>query len=409
MEAYLLDWANLLFRWLHVITAIAWVGSSFYFVMLDNSLTRPEHDDLRAKGVDGEMWAVHGGGFYHSNKYMVAPRWRALPENLHWSYWESYSTWLTGFALFTVLYLFNAGTFLVDKSVHDWSPGAAIAGSLAFLVSFWLIYDLICRVFGRHPRGNLIVGGLVLAFVVFASWLACQLFAGRAAFLLVGAMIATAMSANVFFWIIPGQRKVIAQLRAGQNPDPIHGQRGKQRSVHNTYFTLPVVIAMLSNHYAWLYQGPQNWLVLVLLMLAGALIRHSFVARHRAHVEGRRAPWEVAIAGVLVLVGLAIWLAPRPPSAEQAAAARAAAAQPAGYAEVRAVIDQRCVVCHNAQLQQKNVALHEPALLRQHAQNVYQQTVVLKAMPMNNATQITDAERDLIKRWYESGAPGPSP
>jgi uncharacterized membrane protein len=405
MEAYLLDWASLLLRWLHVITAIAWIGSSFYFVMLDNSLTPPEHDDLKAKGVDGELWAVHGGGFYHSNKYMVAPRWRPLPENLHWSYWESYSTWLTGFALFTVLYLFNAGSFLVDKSVHDWSAGAAITASLVFLVAFWFVYDFICRAFGQARRGDLIVGVAVTVFVVFASWLACQLFAGRAAFLLVGAMLATAMSANVFVWIIPGQRKVIAQLRAGQSPDPIHGRRGKQRSVHNTYFTLPVVIAMLSNHYGWLYQGPNNWLVLVLLMLAGALIRHSFVARHKAHVQGRRAPWEYAIGGTVVLVGLAIWLAPRPPSAEQAAAARAAAAQPAGYAQVREIMDQRCVVCHNAQVQQKNVALHEAALLKQHAQNVYQQTVVLKLMPMNNATQITDAEREVIRRWYAAGAP----
>ena len=407
MEAYLLDWANLLLRWLHVITAVAWIGSSFYFVMLDNSLTQPESDELKNKGVDGEMWAVHGGGFYHSNKYMVAPRWRPLPHNLHWSYWESYSTWLTGFALFTVLYLFNAGSFLVDKTVYDWSPGAAIAGSLGFLVAFWLVYDLICRTLGQGRNGELIVGAGVTAFVVFASWLACQLFAGRAAFLLVGAMLATAMSANVFFWIIPGQRKVIAQLRAGQSPDPIHGRRGKQRSVHNTYFTLPVIITMLSNHYGWLYQGPHNWVVLVLLMLAGALIRHSFVARHKAHVLGKRAPWEFAISGTIVLVGLALWLAPKPATPEQAAQARALAAQPATYAAVRTVLDQRCVMCHNAQVQQKNVALHDEQSLRQHALNVYQQTVVLKAMPLNNATQITEAERSLIKRWHEAGAPIP--
>ncbi|MBL8340292.1 MAG: urate hydroxylase PuuD, partial [Rubrivivax sp.] len=236
MDAYLLDWVNLLLRWAHVITAIAWIGSSFYFVLLDNSLTKPESDELKSKGVDGELWAVHGGGFYHSNKYMVAPRWRPLPDNLHWSFWESYSTWLTGFALFTVLYLFNASSFLVDRNVHDWSSGAAIAASLGFLVAFWLIYDVICRAFGQKARGDLIVGALVFVFVVFASWLACQLFAGRAAFVLVGAMLATAMSANVFFWIIPGQKTVIAQLRAGQSPDPIHGRRGKQRSVHNTYF-----------------------------------------------------------------------------------------------------------------------------------------------------------------------------
>jgi uncharacterized membrane protein len=401
MDAYLLDWLNLLLRWAHVITAIAWIGSSFYFVLLDNSLTPPQEGELKGKGVDGELWAVHGGGFYHSNKYMVAPRWRPLPENLHWSYWESYSTWLTGFALFTVLYLFNAATFLIDKTVFDWSPTAAIVTSLGFLAAFWLIYDAICRVFGRRRKGDLIVGALVFVFVVFASWLACQLFAGRAAFLLVGAMLATTMSANVFFWIIPGQRTVVAQLRAGQTPDAIHGQRGKQRSVHNTYFTLPVIVAMLSNHYGWLTTGRSNWLVLVLLMLAGALIRHSFVARHKAHATGARVPWEQAIAGCVVLVGLVFWLAPPPPGPQ----AKAAPAQPATIAEVRGVVDQRCVLCHNAQLAQKNVQLHTNEGLKQHAQMVYQQAVVLKLMPLNNATQITDDERTLIKRWFEAGAP----
>jgi uncharacterized membrane protein len=401
MDAYLLDLLNLLLRWLHVITAVAWIGASFYFVMLDNSLTKPQHQDLKDKGVDGEMWAVHGGGFYHSNKYMVAPRWLPLPEKLHWSYWESYSTWLTGFALFTVLYLFNARSFLIDRNVFDWSPAAAITTSLVFLVAFWLIYDAICRVFGRRAKGDLVVGLLVTAFVVFASWLACQLFAGRAAFVLVGAMIATAMSANVFLVIIPGQRKVVAALRAGQQPDPIHGQRGKQRSVHNTYFTLPVIVAMLSNHYGWLYLGPNNWVVLVLLMLAGALIRHSFVARHRAHAMGTRTPWEHAGLGVLVLVGLAIWLAPRPAAVQPAAAP----ATPVTFAQVQQVVEQRCLICHNAQVQSKNVALHTPDLLKQHAQSVYQQVWTLKLMPMNNATQITDAERQLVQRWFEAGAP----
>jgi uncharacterized membrane protein len=404
MDTYLLDWANLLLRWAHVIVGIAWIGSSFYFVFLDNSLTPPQDPELKRKGVDGELWAVHGGGFYHPQKYKLAPK--ALPEHLHWFYWESYSTWLTGFALFTVLYLFNAGSFLVDKSVFDWSPAAAIAASLGFLVAFWLFYDLICRWVGERGGqvgGDAIVGGLVLLFIVAASWAACQLFAGRAAFLLVGAMIATAMSANVFFWIIPGQRKVIAQMKSGQPVDPMHGQRAKQRSVHNTYFTLPVLVAMLSNHYGWLYQGPHNWAVLVLLMLAGALIRHSFVARHQALVQGRRVPWEHAAVGTAVLLGLAVWLAPPPPTAAE----RAAAAQPAGFVQVQAVIAQRCAMCHNAQLQQKNVALHTPELIVQHAQQVYQQAVVLRLMPMNNATQITEAERALIGRWFAAGAPGP--
>jgi uncharacterized membrane protein len=402
---YLIDWANLLLRWAHVITAVAWIGASFYFVMLDNSLSQPQHADLQAKGVDGELWAVHGGGFYHSNKYMVAPKWLPLPENMHWSYWESYSTWLTGFGLFTVMYLFNAGTFLIDKSVHAWSPAAAIGAALGFLVAFWLIYDGICRTLGRRKNGDLIVGACIFGFVVFAAWLACQLFAGRAAFLLVGAMMATSMSANVFVWIIPGQRTVVAQLRAGQPVDPVHGQRGKQRSVHNTYFTLPVLIAMLSNHYGWLYSGAHNWGVLVLLMLAGALIRHSFVARHKAHVNGTRTPWEHAVAGVLVLIGLAAWLAPAPPSAAQLAAQQAAQAQPVSFSQVQAVVQQRCVLCHNAQLQNKGIAFHTPELIQQHAQALYQQSVVLKLMPQNNATQITDAERALLQRWFEAGAP----
>ena len=398
MDAYLLDWANLLLRWAHVITAIAWIGSSFYFVFLDSSLTRPTDPDLQAKGVDGELWAVHGGGFYHPQKYLVAPR--QLPQNLHWFYWESYSTWLTGFALFTVLYLVNAGTFLIDKSVFDWSPAAAISTALAFLVVFWFVYDAICRVFGLREKGDLIVGVLVFVVVVFASWLACQLFAGRAAFLLVGAMMATAMSANVFVWIIPGQRKVIAQMKAGEPVDPIHGKRGKQRSVHNTYFTLPVLFTMISNHYAFAYTHEYNWLVLVVFMLAGALIRHSFVARHRAAVLGQRAPWGYAVAGTVMLAALAAAIMPA-----RVVPDPAAAAQPVRFEQVRAVVEQRCVMCHNAALQSKNVALHTPELVKQHAQAVYQQTVVLRLMPMNNATQITEAERALIGRWFQAGAP----
>ncbi|MBI5255477.1 MAG: urate hydroxylase PuuD [Burkholderiales bacterium] len=399
MDTYLLDWANLLLRWAHVIVAIAWIGSSFYFVFLDSSLTPPTAPDLLAKGVDGELWAVHGGGFYHPQKYLVAPK--TLPANLHWFYWESYSTWLTGFGLFTVMYLFNAGSFLVDKSVHDWPPAAAIAAALGFLAVFWLLYDGICRAFGRRRHGDLVVALGVLLVVVAASWLACQLFAGRAAFLLVGAMLATAMSANVFFWIIPGQRTVIGQMKAGQPVDPVHGQRAKQRSVHNTYFTLPVLVAMLSNHYGWLYTGRHNWAGLVLLMLAGALIRHSFVARHKARVQGRRVPWEHAVIGTLLLVGLAAWLAPPPPSAAE----RAEATRPLAFAEVQRVIGQRCVLCHNAQLQNKGIALHTPTLIQQHAQAIHQQATVLRLMPLNNATQITESERALLRRWFEAGAP----
>ena len=395
MDAYFLDWLNLLLRFAHVITGIAWIGASFYFVFLDLSLKAPTDPELQRRGVDGELWAVHGGGFYNPQKYLVAPK--SLPERLHWFIWESYTTWLTGFALFTVLYLFNASTFLVDKNVFDWSAQAAVVAALAFLVAGWIVYDAICRLFGQRERGDLIVGVSLFVYVVGATWLACSLFSGRAAFLLVGAMLATAMSANVLFWIIPGQRKVIAQMRAGQPVDPVHGQRAKQRSLHNTYFTLPVLVSMVSNHYGWLHQGPHNWLVLVVLMLAAALVRHSFVARHRALVQQQPVPWGYAVAGVLLTLGVGAALLPAAPSASSAA-------RPAQLADVKTIVEQRCISCHNAQVQQKNVALHTEALIRQHAQAMYQQVVVLKLMPLANATQMTDGERQVVKRWFDAGA-----
>ncbi|WP_374667161.1 urate hydroxylase PuuD [Ramlibacter sp.] len=403
MESYLLDWANLLLRWLHVITAIAWVGSSFYFVFLDSSLTPPASDKLRAEGATGELWAVHGGGFYHPVKYAVRPP--ELPPHLHWFYWESYTTWLSGFALFTVSYLWSAGTYLIDKSLMDWSPAGAIVAALAFLVVFWLLYDAVCRLFGQRENGDAVVGALVLVLVCVASWLACHWFAGRAAFLLVGAMIATAMSANVFFWIIPGQKKVIASIQAGQPVDPIHGQRGKQRSVHNTYFTLPVLFAMLSNHYSFLYTHKLNWLVLILMMFAGAAIRQFFVMRHGFKLGRNPHPWPYAAVGVAVLLGVIVWLQPAAPAASTGNAAQKAAVPT--YAEIQPVLAQRCLSCHGEQLQMKNVRLDTPEALKQHAQAVYQQAVVAKLMPMNNATGMTDAERDLLGRWFQAGAKVP--
>ncbi|MBU3649824.1 MAG: hypothetical protein FGM28_05905 [Limnohabitans sp.] len=404
MDAYLLDWANLLLRWVHVITAIAWIGSSFYFVFLDNNLIKPTSPDLLEKGVDGAMWAVHGGGFYNPQKYMVAPK--KIHTKLHWFYWESYSTWLTGFALFTVLYLWNAGTFLIDKSLMDWSPAMAITAALSFLVVFWLIYDTVCRTLGFTENGELKVGIIMFLVVCFASWLACNLFAGRAAFLLVGAMIATAMSANVFFWIIPGQRKVVAAMTSGETYDAqglaIHGKRGKQRSVHNTYFTLPVIFAMLSNHYSFLYTSAHNWVILILMMLSGALIRQFFVQRHGYHLGRAANPLPYAIAGVVVLIGVIIWLRPAPATPSMASAA---AAGPVTYAQIQPILAQRCNSCHGEQLQMKNIRLDSPALVSTHAQNVYQQVVITRQMPMNNASGLTEDERGLIKRWFEAGAP----
>jgi hypothetical protein len=412
MESYLLDWANLLLRWVHVITAIAWVGSSFYFVFLDSSLTPPVDEDLKQQGVSGELWALHGGGFYHPVKFASKPP--QMPEHLHWFYWESYSTWLTGFALFTVSYLWNASVYLIDKSLMDWSASAAIGVALSFFVVFWLLYDAICRLFGKGKHGEAIVGAGVAVLVCVASYLACHWFAGRAAFLLVGAMMATAMSANVFFWIIPGQRTMVADIKAGRPVDPIHGQRGKQRSVHNTYFTLPVLFAMLSNHYSFTWSHPQNWLVLILMMFAGAAIRQFFVLRHGFKLGRNRHPIAYALIGVAVIVAVVVWLKPALP-AGPAIALDSGAPRPSiqgatgqnDYLKVAQIMEARCYQCHGAQLQMKNVRLDSPALVKQHAQSVYQQVVVSKIMPMNNATGITDDERAQIKQWFEAGAKTP--
>ena len=412
MESYLLDWANMLLRWAHVITAIAWIGSSFYFVFLDSSLTPPVDEDLKKQGVSGELWAVHGGGFYHPVKFAVKPP--VMPSHLHWFYWESYSTWITGFALLTVSYLWNASAYLIDKSKMDWQPSTAIIVALSFFVVFWLLYDAICRLFGKGKNGDAIVGAGVAVLVCGASYLACHLFAGRAAFLLVGAMIATAMSANVFFWIIPGQRTVVADIKAGRPVDPIHGVRGKQRSVHNTYFTLPVLFAMLSNHYSFTWSHPQNWLILIVMMFAGAAIRQFFVLRHGYKLGRNRHPIAYAAVGCAAIVGTLVWLKPAPASVATAASittiSGAAGASISGaisqndYQKVAQIIENRCYQCHGSQVQMKNVRLDSPALVRQHAQSVYQQVVMLKIMPMNNSTGITDEERAQIKQWFEAGA-----
>ena len=430
MESYILDWANLLLRWLHVITAIAWVGSSFYFVFLDSSLTPPVDDDLKKQGVSGELWAVHGGGFYHPVKFNVSPP--KLPDHLHWFYWESYTTWLSGFALLTVSYLWNAKIYLVNPAdPNAMGSAAAIASALAFLVVFWLLYDGICRVFGQKKNGDATVGAMVLVLVCIAAFLACHIFPGQAAFLLMGAMLATSMSANVFFWIIPGQRTVVKALKEGQPVDPIHGKRGKQRSVHNTYFTLPVLFAMLSNHYGWLYSHELNWLVLILMMFAGAAIRQFFVMRHGFKLGRNAHPWPYALVGVLVLVATAIWLKPAPapapapaapvtvaPASPADAAAPATGTEPAasaapvaapadgavGYAQLAPFFQQHCVVCHGAALQQKNVRLDSPEQVKAHAQQIYQQVVQLRKMPFGNPGALNDDERGMVKRWYESGA-----
>ena len=405
----MLDWANLLLRWLHVITVIAWIGSSFYFVFLDNNLIKPTAPDLKEKGVDGALWAVHGGGFYNPQKYMVAPK--SIDSHLHWFYWEAYSTWLSGFALFTVLYLWNANSFLVDKSLMNWTPVQAGFAAMGFLVGFWLIYDSVCKWFGFKERSELYIGLVMLVVVAIFCELCTHLFAGRAAFLIVGASIATSMSANVFFWIIPGQKTVVKVMTSGEPYDPsdlaIYGKRGKQRSVHNTYFTLPVLFAMLSNHYHFLYSNPYPAVVLFVMMLCGALIRQYFVQRHAYLNQRAKHPWPFAVLGTLGIMVLVFMMRPGvgESSAENNQTQQLQSGTPSiAYSQIQPILEQRCYSCHGAQVQMKNVRLDSTEWVAKNAQNIYQQAVLLKQMPMNNATGITQSERDTLGRWFNSGA-----
>lgn len=400
MDAFLLaygvEWLNLLGRWLHLITGIAWIGASFYFVWLDNTIKPPEPgSDLARKGVSGELWAVHGGGFYNPQKYLIAPK--ELPKELHWFKWEAYATWLSGFALLVVVYYFNASAMMIDKSVADLSSWQAIGIGLGTLLIGWTVYDLLCRSPLGQREGWLGIAMYIL--IVAAAFALSKLLSGRAAYIHVGAMIGTMMVGNVLMVIIPGQRKLVDAMMNGRQPEAIHGQRAKQRSVHNNYFTLPVLFIMISNHYAMTYSHPYNWAVLAVIMAAGVLIRHFFNLKHKGRIV-----WGYPAAGVMLLLAVALAIAPKPIGKPQAASG-------SEYARVQTVIARRCVSCHSAQPTQDGFAtapagimLDTPELLHQHAAKVYRQAVQLKAMPIGNLTHMTDEERAIIGAWYESGA-----
>ena len=395
---YGLDWLNLLVRWLHIITGIAWIGASFYFVWLDNTIRPPAPgSELANKGVSGELWAVHGGGFYNPQKYLVAPS--ELPKELHWFKWEAYSTWLSGFALLIIVYYFNAQAMMVDTAVANLTSWQAIGIGLGSIVLGWTVYDLLCRSkLGQH---DLAFGVVIFALLVASAYVLTHYLSGRAAYIHVGAMIGTMMVGNVLMLIIPGQRKMVNAMMAGQKPDPVHGLKAKQRSVHNNYFTLPVLFIMISNHYAMTYRHEYSWAVLGVIMAAGVLIRHFFNLRHKGRVE-----WKYPLAGVALLLALAIAIAPKAP------AARNAAADPAAqFAAVQQIMVQRCVSCHSAAPTQPGFAsapagvmLHDAALIRQNAAKIYEQSVTLKAMPIGNLTNMTDAERAQVAAWFEAGA-----
>jgi uncharacterized membrane protein len=398
MTAYMAQWAMALLIWLHVIAAIAWIGESFYFVMLDNGLKSPVEADARERGVFGEMWSVHGGGFYHAQKYLVSPA--RMPDDLHWSKWKSYTTWLSGFALFTVMYLLQPGTYLLDPSVARIAPDLGVTAALGFLLVGWVVYDVLCRAFGDR---DLRLGIAIAVYVGVAAFISTHLFAPQAAFLIIGAMLGTIMTANVFFWIIPGQKKMVAALARGDTPDPLPGKRGKQRSVHNTYFTLPVVFAMLSSHFGMLFSHPASWIYLWLVMVAGALIRQFFVLWHK----GQRN-FALPVAGAVLIALVIVVVAPGAMST--GAPAEAAGIQgKVTVARIEPIIHERCAVCHSAHptlmaSAPNGIMFDTVAEIRSKASLIEQQAVNAKSMPPGNVTHITERERAEIAAWVRGGA-----
>jgi len=391
MEPYVVDWLNLLVRWLHVIAGIAWIGSSFYFIWLDDHLEPVRDPADEARGVGGEIWSVHGGGFYHAQKYRVAPE--ELPARLHWFKWEAYTTWLSGMLLLGIVYWYGAGIYLVNPGVANLSPPVAVGISVAYVVVGWLVYDLLCR--SALARDARVFAAILLALVTLLAWSLCNLFGGRGAYIHFGAVLGTIMAANVFFVIIPGQKKMVAAAARGEAPDPAHGIRGKQRSVHNTYFTLPVVFVMTSNHYAMLWGHEYNWAILVGISLAGALVRVYFVARHKS----RASPVPAVLAAV-ILVAIIVAVAPR---------ADGETGKTATLDQVRDVLTARCTSCHSASPANPafpaaplGVMFDTDEQILAEAARIHQQVVVTAAMPIGNLTEMTDDERAIIDRWYRS-------
>jgi uncharacterized membrane protein len=391
VDPYVTDWLNLLTRWLHVIAGIVWIGSSFYFIALDNHLRPPQDEREREAGIGGETWEIHGGGFYNIKKYLVAPR--VLPETLHWFKWEAYTTWLSGFALMIVLYYLNADTYLIDKSVADLSTGEAVAISIGLLVAAWLVYDVLCRLLAARP---FVLAALLLGLITLAAWGIGHLFSGRAMYLQIGAMLGTMMVGNVFFVIIPAHWELVRAKQAGREPDPAANARGKLRSVHNNYLTLPVVFTMLSNHFPFTYGHSYSWLILVVLLVIGAWVRHFFNLRHLG-----RTVWAIPATAAIAIAVLAILIRPQSEAATGAATVQ--------FTQVARIIEQRCAACHSLQPTKvaaapRGIKLDTPAEIKGQASAIEQQAVQTGAMPLGNVTGMTEAERDLLGRWIAQGA-----
>jgi uncharacterized membrane protein len=393
VDPYLVDWLDLVFRWFHVAAAIVWIGTSFYFVALDNHLRPPAEERDAERGVGGETWEIHGGGFYRVEKFRVAPA--TLPEPLHWYKWEAYWTWISGFVLFTVLYYLRPHTYLIDPSVADLSAAEAILASIGLLVVGWLVYDVLCRTVAKRSEAALAL--CMVGLVTGTAYGVTQLFSARAAYLQVGAMLGTIMVANVFFVIIPAHWELVRAKEAGRAPDPAANFRGKQRSVHNNYFTLPVLFAMLSNHFSFTYGHAHAWAILVCLMVIGAWVRHYFNRRHAGQTL-----WWIPVTAAIALAGVAIWLRPTSTGAATASVR---------FATVQTIVQRRCAVCHSANPTQpgfnappKGITFDTPAQMHANAQAMLEQAVEQQTMPLGNLTHMTPAERQTLGAWIRQGA-----
>lgn len=392
----LTEWASLILRWLHVVAAVAWIGSSFYFIHLDLSL-QPGRD--LPEGVYGEAWQVHGGGFYRIMKYLVAPA--KMPDELTWFKWEAYTTWLSGFALMVVVYYLDAELFLVDKSNFDLTPLQAGLFSLCSLALAWLLYEGACRTgLARHELPFAIGGYLFLVALTFAF---THVLSGRGAFNQIGAIVGTIMVANVFTVIIPNQKKIVAKLLSGKSPDPKLGQTSKERSVHNNYLTLPVIALMISNHYPLLFATRFNWLIVAILLALGPIIRHFFNEGH----AGRKSPWWVwGVAGAsMVAIGLLSAAGPRDIKA-------GSLAEPSTFADVEGIVTSRCSMCHAAEplwagivTAPKGILLDDPEHIRRNARLIGRNAAWSSAMPPGNVTEITGEERAIIAAWLADPKP----
>jgi uncharacterized membrane protein len=394
VESVLTEWLNLIVRWLHVVAGIAWIGSSFYFIHLDLSL-KPRSG--LPQGVQGDAWQVHGGGFYHMVKYLVAPA--RMPDELTWFKWEAYTTWLSGFALLVLVYYLGAELYLIDKSVLDLTAPTAAAIAFGSLVLAWLFYEALCRSpLGRHEVALALVG---YVFLVALTYGFTHVFSGRGAFTQIGALIGTIMVANVFVIIIPNQKKTVAALLAGKEPDPVWGAQAKQRSVHNNYLTLPVIFLMISHHYPLMFATRFNWLIVAIVLAIGPVIRHFFNSRH----EGKGSPWwtwGVAAAGMIAVA----WLSGAGPGGPGPRADKADAEA------AESIVLTRCSMCHRNEplwpgihAAPRGVVLDDPGSIRRHAQLIEVNAVLSHAMPPGNITEITPQERATLAAWIAAGAP----